>query len=219
MSFPKINIQLGPRWTGLEMTGPVPSLTTDIPQVYAKEAQRVLSGQARYTHERQDNTISNEARQVVADLAHYLHTLNCTTYEISLGFWVPTRTWRIRVEVCELAAAEHPLEWHSEIGRKVRSYIAPGSYEERGIQSAPFANFLDWQKADEKWLHLTKFTVFRGIPFLEKNNGTWDAQEMWAVWILKMADFKVKGQTMPETRLAGGRSREDWESVYENLLS
>ncbi|KAL5334120.1 hypothetical protein BJX70DRAFT_402902 [Aspergillus crustosus] len=229
MSFPKITIQLGPKWTGLEMTGPVPSLNTNIPPVHPKEASQVLSGASKhYKHEGYNPTIRVEARKVVADLAHYLHSLNCTTYEITLGFWVPNRRWRIKVEVCEPVSVDHPLEWRDEIREKVRSYISPfgagagaRGYREREIKSTPFADFLDWQQVDEKWLYLTQFTVFRGVPFVEKVGGCWNAQEMWAVWGVKMAEFRAKPgvKVVPSSRFGMGRSREDWEGAYQRLLN
>ncbi|KAL4877401.1 hypothetical protein BJY04DRAFT_222150 [Aspergillus karnatakaensis] len=220
------------KWTGTEFTGPLKidpqgvtcTLISPIPRII--KVEHIGTESHRYRHD-PDSTIGSAIIQVVGDIARYLHDQGCSTYEVSAGYWVPTVTWRIRIQVLELAVSPRH-EWRECIRTRVQAYIDPRGYRERNIRNQPnFSDWRDWNSpaGDDRWVHFTSFGVYRSIPFLTAKNGAIHAEDWNALVLLKtkgMLERKagdiLGGRSALKVTVPVSRKEADWISVYQALV-
>ncbi|KAL4793085.1 hypothetical protein BDV19DRAFT_391526 [Aspergillus venezuelensis] len=192
---------LNKHWTGLELSGTTDLLDTRNPSKSAQTSRRLLKYLAR--------TIATQA---------------CNTYELSIGFWIPTATWRLRLEAKEPILPGMGVDWMHPIRDKFSAYVGSGLRKEREIQDRNFEDWKDWIDIEEgevsKWRHFTQVSVYRGIPFLEIKDDVMYGAGIMELAELKMHDLSVQGPFLESTRLAPGRTdgRHDLEALLEELL-
>jgi hypothetical protein len=149
----------GPDWTGIALTGKSPSLLPKRPRQQADEALNIIANNSR--------TIS---------------WTGCA-FAIMLGFWAPSASWLLYVRATELSCLPQSTTrgrasggvWIDEIRRKVESYVPHEHLEEMEIINQ---YSIPWHYPHTgKWMHLSLFVVYRGIPFVVQRDGKLNVDE------------------------------------------
>jgi hypothetical protein len=146
----------GPDWTGIALTGRVPSLLPKRPRQQA-----------------------DEALNIVADISRTISRAGCANFAIMLGFWAPSASWLLYVRATELAnlPSSHTRgrTWIEDIRRKVASYVPHEDLEEMEINNR---YSIPWHYPHTgKWMHLSLFVVYRGVPFVVQRDGKLNVDE------------------------------------------
>jgi hypothetical protein len=189
----------GPDWTGIALTGKIPSLLPKRPRQQA-----------------------DEALNIIADISQTISRTGCANFAIMLGFWAPSASWLLYVRATEmsaLSASSPPARgstWIEDIRRKVASYVPPEHLEEMEINNR---YSIPWHYPHTgKWMHLSLFVVYRGVPFVVQRDGKLNVDEWKGVIALKEHDEKYKGRYLSPTRLAPSEAVPDIERALKELV-
>ncbi|KAJ0417949.1 hypothetical protein BJY00DRAFT_315346 [Aspergillus carlsbadensis] len=205
----------GPDWAGIALTGKIPSLLPKRPRQQA-----------------------DEALNIIADIARTITGTGCANFAIMLGFWAPSASWLLYVRATELvtlpgsplslsAAPASPTRgsasgssssstWIEDIRRKVSSYVAHGELGEMEINNR---YSIPWHYPHTgKWMHLSLFVVYRGVPFIVQRDGKLNVAEWRGVIALKEHDEKYQGLYLAPTRLPPSEAVPDIERALKELV-
>ncbi|KAL4928035.1 uncharacterized protein BDV17DRAFT_265140 [Aspergillus undulatus] len=190
-------------WTGLELSGSTAWLDTSNTPSSAKHS-----------------------RKLVSKLAHFISAQGVTTYEITVGFWTPTKEWRFRAEAkkptIRIATPTEQkkidTDWMIPIREKFAEYAGSGLVNERSIHDRNFADWEDWiynVEDPSRWRHFTQFCIYRGMPFLEVKDGVLNGKDIMDLADMRAHDLKVMGYLPAETRQPPASS---WTGGREDLV-
>ncbi|KAL2833287.1 hypothetical protein BDW59DRAFT_156788 [Aspergillus cavernicola] len=174
--MPRVNYQ------GLALTGTLSQLKA-APQI---EAKRAL--------------------EIVADLARHITAAGCLTSTIVCGFWKPTNTWRLYVQLLEDVNTTPKTRWWQTIREKVASVT---SHTKVVVPLGNEALVRDWfDYSTEKWLYYTHFVVHRGIPLIPWANWVHNGTESLAFMRLLRNDLQMdRFDSPPSKQVTGVLSR------------
>ncbi|KAL4951164.1 hypothetical protein BDW69DRAFT_186638 [Aspergillus filifer] len=182
-----------------------------------------LSGTTDLLDTRDPSKSAQTSRKLLKHLALTIATQACNTYELTIGFWIPTSTWRLRLEAKEPILPK-AVDWMHPIRDKFSAYVGSGVLKERKIEDGNFADWKEWIDIEEgeisKWRHFTQVSVYRGIPFLQIKDDVMYGADIMELAGLKMHDLSVQGSFLESTRLVPGRTdgRHDLKTLLEELI-
>ncbi|KAL2840622.1 hypothetical protein BJX68DRAFT_271571 [Aspergillus pseudodeflectus] len=144
----------------------------------------------------------------------------CANFAIMLGFWAPSASWLLYVRATELTNLPSSHTRGStrieDIRRKVASYVPHEDLEEMEINNR---YSIPWHYPHTgKWMHLSLFVVYRGVPFVVQRDGKLNVDEWRGVIALKEHDEKYKGKCLSPTRLAPSEAVPDIERALKELV-
>lgn len=157
-----------------------------------------------------------KSRLVVEHLARFIAQEGIKTFEISIGFWIPTRAWRWRVEAREPVWSKFALERLRHVQEKFADVVWAHTLQTRSIDDPQFGDWKDWVDECGRWRHASHVSMYRGIAFLEKRDGELWGDEIRDLLALKVHDLQVKGPLLGSSRLAPGRV--DCEAYFEMVM-
>ncbi|KAL3482619.1 hypothetical protein BJX62DRAFT_245723 [Aspergillus germanicus] len=193
----------GPDWIGIALTGKIPSLLPKRPRQQA-----------------------DEALNIIADISRTISRTGCANFAIMLGFWAPSASWLLYVRATELSSLRASLRassppargstWIEDIRRKIASYVPREHLEEMEINNR---YSIPWHYPHNgKWMHLSLFVVYRGVPFVVQRDGKLNVDEWKGVIALKEHDEKYKGRYLSPTRLTPSEAVPDIERALKELV-
>lgn len=157
-----------------------------------------------------------KSRLVVEHLARFIVKEGVKTFEITIGFWIPTRIWRWRVEAREPVWSQFALERLRHIQDKFADVVCADTLQTRSIDDPQFEDWRDWVDDYGRWRHASKVSMYRGITFLEQRDGELWGDEIKDLLALKVHDLQVKGTLLRSSRMAPGRV--DCEAYFELVM-
>ncbi|RDW57865.1 uncharacterized protein DSM5745_11383 [Aspergillus mulundensis] len=159
-----------------------------------------------------------EAKAAVCQIIRY-YTLKivaatgCNTFLITIGYYKPTKTWRLNLKARELLVTELGDTWQGEITARLRGskWIDVDSIRTRDIHAPRFADADEWKHLADKrgnWRGVSNFTYYRGVPFLLMKNGTLYTNEATRLGELRMEKLAddIQGVGLTPMRLWDGRT-------------
>lgn len=157
-----------------------------------------------------------KSRLVVEHLARFIAKEGVKTFEITIGFWIPTRLWRWRVEAREPVWSKFALERLRHIQDKFADVVWADTLQTRSIDDPEFEDWMDWVDDSGRWRHASQVSMYRGITFLEKRDGELWGDEIKDLLALRVHDLQVKGTLLSSSRLAPRRV--DCEAYFEMVM-
>ncbi|KAI9376294.1 hypothetical protein BJX61DRAFT_490847 [Aspergillus egyptiacus] len=131
-----------------------------------------LTGPLDQLHGKTPELEAKEALHVVADIARCVHNTGCANYEIRIGFWVPTKTWRLHLKTVDHVLPGPDQKGLKDIREKVSAYVHVDQIREQSTQNATASVWWwDWARLGGEWCHVTSLVVQNGIPIIRMKDG------------------------------------------------
>ncbi|KAI9373418.1 hypothetical protein BJX61DRAFT_541773 [Aspergillus egyptiacus] len=157
---------------------------------------------------------ARKAVEIVAALVHHITAAGCDTSTVVSGYYRPTNTWKIYVQLLEEAGTFPKLRWAESIRDQFHAHttaeitpVSPLRDELETLLSPSHLSDLDepllrdwFDPSSGRWLFYSLFVVHRGIPLLPWANGVHHGTDSLAHMRLLRDDLQISRVTTPPSK-------------------